>query len=228
MITLALILSTAMLFVGFTALLKCAAVGYALMTVAFALLTVMLGVVTDALLSKSAKFTFVTCLSLSRFFAGMYFLVYPEMICINPVWVLFFITDACDGILARRWGVISNIGGTLDQIADKFLCFCVLKAMVTSPAFNSLYILFVLIVARDLIITIARVHVALPVTGFSKAKTTLIVTSILMLYLSVTCNGSLACIIYALGVAMLCTAVALSYIDLARKLYYAHGKARPK
>lgn len=70
------------------------------------------------------------------------------------VFTLAVITDACDGYLARRYGMISPLGSFLDPLADKLL---------TSAVFVSFYIkglvawwFLLIIFSRDLAITLLR------------------------------------------------------------------------
>lgn len=63
------------------------------------------------------------------------------------VFILAGGSDAVDGFIARRWGVVSNIGAWLDPVADKLLmlfCFTALFAVHAAPAW-----LVFLVVARD-------------------------------------------------------------------------------
>jgi cardiolipin synthase len=59
-------------------------------------------------------------------------------------------SDAVDGFIARRWGVMSGVGAWLDPVADKLLmlfCFTALFAVHAAPAW-----LVFLVIARDMAI----------------------------------------------------------------------------
>lgn len=67
------------------------------------------------------------------------------------LFVLAGITDLLDGILARRYGNITNLGKLLDPLADKLLVvstLIMLAGMGRAPAW-----IIVIIVARELLIT---------------------------------------------------------------------------
>lgn len=130
------------------------------------------------MLSPKAKSKIPNALTLSRvFLAGAFFAVLslrgPGL---PPTWALWTsaalfvvaaITDALDGHLARKWGVISRFGRILDPFADKVL---VLGAfvMLASPAFATMTPegpvmqtgvapwMAIVILARELLVTSLR------------------------------------------------------------------------
>jgi CDP-diacylglycerol--glycerol-3-phosphate 3-phosphatidyltransferase len=61
------------------------------------------------------------------------------------------LTDWLDGFLARRWQVISNFGKIMDPLADKLLV-----GITWSSPYRLNVLIFILIFARELIITILR------------------------------------------------------------------------
>ncbi len=58
------------------------------------------------------------------------------------LFVLFSLTDFFDGLLARRYEQVSSFGRFLDPIADKFLVYSVLIALL---AINKLFFVWVLV-----------------------------------------------------------------------------------
>ena len=63
------------------------------------------------------------------------------------------ITDVLDGIIARKFNMVSDLGKMLDPIADKFsqlaLCICL------SIKFNVIIVLLVLLITRDLFMLVS-------------------------------------------------------------------------
>lgn len=47
--------------------------------------------------------------------------------------IVFALTDAFDGFLARRWNVISEFGKNLDPISDKFFTIAIIIPFITNP-----------------------------------------------------------------------------------------------
>lgn len=103
---------------------------------------------------------------------------------------LFFIaliTDYFDGVLARKWGVVSDIGAMLDPIADKLLVVLPLVMLIASGLLSGVHVfaLFI-IVYREFIIAGARDYlgrkgVEFPVTFFGKWKTALQLVAVIIL-----------------------------------------------
>ena len=68
------------------------------------------------------------------------------------------ITDYCDGKIARKYNLVTNLGKLLDPLADKIL---VISALVTLTKFDEISLWFVLIIIfRELLITGLRSIVA--------------------------------------------------------------------
>lgn len=116
----------------------------------------------------------------------VYFLPYnflPLNILLGIVFIMFGLTDFFDGFLARKYNQETDLGRMLDPIADKFLVYSTLIAMLT---LNRIYFYWVvLLIGREFFMMglrfIAVSHnFSIPVSGSAKIK-----TAIQMLYLTV-------------------------------------------
>ncbi|HNQ42889.1 MAG TPA: CDP-diacylglycerol--glycerol-3-phosphate 3-phosphatidyltransferase [Candidatus Cloacimonadota bacterium] len=90
----------------------------------------------------------------------MYFLFVsrvPQRVMISLIiFVLAALTDYVDGTLARKWEVVSDFGKIMDPLADKFLVLTALAALCWLPPYNLNVVIFFVILARELLITILR------------------------------------------------------------------------
>ena len=90
------------------------------------------------------------------------------------LFALFSITDFFDGYLARRYAQVSSLGRFLDPIADKFLIFSTLVALL---AVNKIYFVWVLIlIGREFFVLGLRQmalehNLSIHVSWFGKIKT---------------------------------------------------------
>ncbi len=90
------------------------------------------------------------------------------------VFLLAILTDCLDGLLARRWNLITNFGKLMDPIADKILstsAFILLVAYGAIPAW-----VVIIIVGREFLITGLRLlasnkAIILPAEKMGKHKT---------------------------------------------------------
>jgi len=98
-------------------------------------------------------------------------------------WIPFFIfllasfTDFLDGLLARLYKEESKLGELLDPIADKIIVASALVLLVMDGTIiNYEVIASIIILIREILISglrefLAKVQVAMPVTGLAKFKT---------------------------------------------------------
>jgi len=103
------------------------------------------------------------------------------------VFIIASITDAFDGRIARKYGVVTKVGVFLDPLADKFL---VLSAFVSFWIFGEIKLWMLLLIAfRDVVVTVLRM--IMQMKGFTmktsragKLKTTLqmIVIHLILIY----------------------------------------------
>jgi len=77
------------------------------------------------------------------------------VIWITAIFIIASITDYLDGMLARKFNVISNFGKIMDPLADKLLVISALLALYIPLGYISLPVI-IIIVAREIIITILR------------------------------------------------------------------------
>ena len=81
-----------------------------------------------------------------------YYLVRQDYEVAAPLFALAALTDFADGYIARRFGIVSKLGATLDPIADK-LNMLVATIVLALQALVPLW-LAIAIVARDVLIVV--------------------------------------------------------------------------
>ena len=98
------------------------------------------------------------------------------------VFVLFClagVTDAFDGMIARRLGAVTSFGRMLDPIADKLLVSSCLLMLAAEETIHGWALLAaVVILCREILVSglreyLAELRVSVPVTRLAKWKTTL-------------------------------------------------------
>ncbi|MCK4957314.1 MAG: CDP-diacylglycerol--glycerol-3-phosphate 3-phosphatidyltransferase [Candidatus Cloacimonetes bacterium] len=75
----------------------------------------------------------------------------------TAIFIVASITDYFDGMLARKFNVISNFGKIMDPLADKLLVISALAALFNPMGYIGLTVVLV-IAAREIGITILRDH----------------------------------------------------------------------
>jgi len=130
-------------------------------------------------------FTFANALTLARLILSplmlplllVYFLPYNSLI-INIVLTILFIllslTDFFDGYFARRFRQVTSIGKQLDPIADKFLSYSTLIALLTVQKIFFYWV--IILVGRDFFVMGLRAiaqdnGLKVPVSFLSKIRT---------------------------------------------------------
>lgn len=90
------------------------------------------------------------------------------------IFVLFGLTDFFDGYLARKYNLVTSTGAMLDHVADKFLLYSTLVALVAA---HKLYFLWAIIwIGREFfIMTLRQIalenNFSITVSSYGKLKT---------------------------------------------------------
>lgn len=128
------------------------------------------------------------------------------------IFLLAALTDALDGIIARRTNRITTTGAMLDPIADKLLmsaAFISLVELDQVPAW-----MVTLIVGREFAVTALRMialerGIAIAANAFGKAKTTSQIVTVSILILSLNSDGWQPLALVALWVTVALTVVSM-------------------
>jgi len=91
------------------------------------------------------------------------------------VFIIASVTDWLDGYLARKLQQISDFGKLWDPLADKFIVLSALAALVWKAPLNIHWLVFAIILLREVLITILRYALAnrkviLPADMWGKVK----------------------------------------------------------
>ena len=171
-----------------------------------------------------------TAISGLRLLAGplilaLYLLSYGPKV-LTVIFIVASLSDALDGMLARRWQCCTKVGAWLDHLADKVLVTSTLFVLCLYWPQRILVVLTWLIVQRELIALSARSYpVALKVEAgetfavsiLGKMKTALQCISIILLLLSWDYD---CCTMLGYGLVLLALSAALGWISLG---YYFVG-----
>ncbi len=136
-------------------------------------------------MKHSKKITFPTYLTLFRLIGApslVPFLIVHYASCHNfivhvsiaALFLFFGLTDFLDGFFARKYAQESQLGATLDHLADKFLTFSAFVALLAVGKIS--YVWVVLLVGREFFVMglreIALEHaMSIRVSSFGKLKT---------------------------------------------------------
>ena len=136
-------------------------------------------------MKRSKKITLPTCLTLFRligapslvpFFMVHYALYNNFMINLSIAFLFLFfgLTDFLDGFFARKYAQESQLGATLDHLADKFMTFSALVGLLAIGKLSYIWVL--LLVGREFFVMglreIALEHaMSIQVSSFGKLKT---------------------------------------------------------
>jgi CDP-diacylglycerol--glycerol-3-phosphate 3-phosphatidyltransferase len=104
------------------------------------------------------------------------------------LFLLGAITDTFDGFLARKYGVQTKFGFTLDPIADKFLVLGTLLAFSFIDYLKIPIYFFLIVLIRDILVSVLkpisdRKDFPIPTTFLAKTKTTVQLVCIILIFL---------------------------------------------
>lgn len=90
------------------------------------------------------------------------------------LFILFSMTDVLDGYLARTWGEVTLVGKVLDPIADKFLVYATLVALLAVQKVSFVWVL--LLIGREFFVMGLRLlalehNISISVSFLGKIKT---------------------------------------------------------
>ena len=151
------------------------------------------------------------------------------------VFCLAGLSDALDGLAARKFNAGSDFGRMLDPIADKILVGVALMMLVAEGSFDGWKLVPALVIlSREFLVSglrefLAGADVSVPVTFFAKIKTSIQMIAIGAMILGPLADkvvpGALAFAYVALWVAAALT-VATGYVYLRAGL--AHTRPQPR
>src|SRR5215475_6453847 len=156
-------------------------------------------------------------------------------------WVVFVLfclaglTDAFDGMIARKLGAETSFGRMLDPIADKLIVSAALLMLASDGTLQGIHLVPALVIlCREILVSglrefLAGADVSLPVTRIAKAKTTVQVVAIAALIASSATErmipGVTAAALFGLWVAAALTFyTGFEYL----KAGLAHARTEPK
>ncbi|OHD56184.1 MAG: CDP-diacylglycerol--glycerol-3-phosphate 3-phosphatidyltransferase [Spirochaetes bacterium GWF1_41_5] len=104
------------------------------------------------------------------------------------IFILASITDFFDGYLARRFSVVSRLGEFVDPLADKILMISVFISFVIVPYITVIPVLVVLIIIREIGITILRIRAIslghpMKTSSWGKFKTVIQMITIIVIFI---------------------------------------------
>jgi CDP-diacylglycerol--glycerol-3-phosphate 3-phosphatidyltransferase len=109
------------------------------------------------------------------------------------VFVTASITDYYDGMLARKYKMISNFGKIMDPLADKFLVISALFSLSTETYYFIPFAVVIIIIIREVAVTILRNYyvkknIYIAANKWGKLKTVFQLTGIIaaLVYVSLT------------------------------------------
>jgi cardiolipin synthase (CMP-forming) len=157
------------------------------------------------------------------------------------VFVLFCIagmTDAIDGMIARKLNAESSLGRMLDPIADKLIVSAALLMLATVDMLQGWKFLVpaLVILCREILVSglrefLAEAHVSLPVTRIAKLKTVMQVVAIAALIASSASERMLPGVTAAALVGLWAAAgltFYTGYAYLQAGLHHARGVSAPR
>lgn len=109
-----------------------------------------------------------------------------NIFCATIVFIIASVTDYFDGMLARKFNVISDYGKIMDPLADKLLVISALIAMAWGMGFISKTVVIVILI-REVLISFfreffARKAILIPANIWGKVKTMVQMTGIGLIF----------------------------------------------
>jgi cardiolipin synthase len=150
------------------------------------------------------------------------------------VFVLFCLaglTDAVDGMIARRLGAESSFGRMLDPIADKLIVSAALLMLASDQTIQGVHLIPALVIlCREILVSglrefLAEAAVSLPVTRVAKLKTVVQVTAIAAL---IACSASERVLPGVTGIALIGLWVAAALTFYTGYAYFQAGLAHAR
>lgn len=146
-----------------------------------------------------------------------------------------FVSDLFDGLLARRWHVVSWFGKVADPLADKIICLTVLWLVASYFQEWPFWLAAGIMTAYDVITMTLRfttqqsAHPVAAASKIAKAKTAILMVSLLLLVVAISDGESKIGLIYepfkAVGSTLLAFACVLA---IGSFIYYLQQIKRPK
>lgn len=131
------------------------------------------------------------------------------------VFLIAFITDWLDGMIARHTNTITNLGKVLDPFADKCMQ---ISAMISVVVVGKLHFVYaILIVAKELFMIISgaflyKKHVVVYANVFGKLATVLTMIGFLVIYVSMGVVGVASITLLYVGTVIISIALVSSYV----------------
>lgn len=184
----------------------------------------------------SLKITFPTYLTLLRLFGApiimplciVHYLPFNNFLInlfIALLFLFFGFTDFLDGFFARRYGQVSTLGGALDHIADKFLVFSALVALLAVGRISYGWVL--LLIGREFFMMSLREialenRVKISVSHLGKLKTVFHIGLIAWIIIN-PAYANQTCFFQTIQLFLLAASVIISLVsafDYVGKLYF--------
>ena len=180
---------------------------------------------------KKEIFTIPNMLSFFRLvLIPVYICIYLNATELKDYWVaagvlaISCLTDMFDGMIARKFNMISNFGKVLDPMADKFtqlsLIVCLSKAF---PALNGLLILFLFKETFQLVAMLMYMRKGLALNGAllsGKISTTILFTALTFLILNPDLSEGAMWIITGISAMFML----IAFVDYIRAYYGKNNK----
>lgn len=143
---------------------------------------------------------------------------------IAALFLFFGLTDFLDGFFARKYGQETKLGAALDHIADKFLVFSALVALLAVGKIS--YIWVIALIGREFFMMSLREialenNIKIQVSSWGKLKTVVHIVLISWLIISPMSDAA-SCFFYAVQVLLLSVSVILSWgsaLEYVSKFY---------